>query len=273
MTMDIYDIAFFNILEHELWEKRGAKVWRRGRRTIQQWRECITDWREACSTAPREQALRRRAEENARVETQVLQRAHVKNLVSQLDESFLKTVKEELYQEHSEELRAQALIEIRDEHREALEREREKARDELAKFKAMLEDEVEGELDRRFEQGRRELRDELSEQLDTLKEQRDKARQQLGQAEGLLVSIVKQMLGTRKSVYLRSVGIEELDLEALNAVLAKHRLHVHAEMRYSERTVHCKIKADQWRERTTFRLEAGALALPEASADGQASTS
>jgi hypothetical protein len=244
--MDIYDIAIVNILEHELWEKRGGKVWKRARRSLQRWRERFTDWREARSTAQRKRAIRRRAEENARVETQALQRAQVKSLVSQLDENVLETLKAELYQEY------------REEHREILEREREKARDELAKYKATLDDEIEGELDRRFEQGRRELRDELSERLDTLKEQRDKARQQLGQAEGLLVSIVKQMLGSRRPVYLRSVGIEELDLEALNAVLAKHRLHVHAEMRYSERTVHCKIKADQWRERTTFRLESGA---------------
>jgi hypothetical protein len=88
-----------------------------------------------------------------------------------------------------------------------------------------------------------------------------------------LLSIIKQLLGTRKAVYLRSVGIEELDLESLNGVLAKHRLSVHAEMTYSERTVHCRIKGDQWRERTIFRLESSAsepdtdAGTPEASED------
>jgi len=81
-------------------------------------------------------------------------------------------------------------------------------------------------------------------------------------------------------------GLRSLDLCSLNETLARHKLRLRAVMTPSERIVNCRVNGNQWRGRTVFTLEsaapgvepepdepedAGALVLPEASADGQAS--
>jgi hypothetical protein len=280
--MDIYDITIVNFLEHVLWQKRGKRLWTRGRRTLQRWRERVTGWREARSAAQHERVARRRAQENARMETQALQRAQVKTVLGQLDESFLEAFIEELYELKQAELYARALAQVREEHQEALEIELGKARDALAKQKDLLAGELEAELDRRSEQMRQEVRDEYDERLATLKERLQEAKVTGERASVLLISLVKQLL-SRKRTYLYDAHIEELDVRELNAFLAAHHLHVRGEYRHSERQVKCRLK-NGWAQRTVFTLEeagasepdgqedAGALVLPEASADGEAST-
>ena len=85
---------------------------------------------------------------------------------------------------------------------------------------------------------------ELENDLLDLREERDEARQAQDAVTDLLLSLVRQVIGTRKS-YLYSKGITELDLYRLNVVLRPHGRRARSESVVgSERQVQTILSPD-----------------------------
>jgi hypothetical protein len=127
----------------------------------------------------------------------------------------------------------------------------------VAQERARLEEELLGELDRLRGRQRQELRDGFEEQLSTLTDERDEARQHRDQAETVLVSLLRQLLpeGKRQYLYSGGAGVRELDRGMVNEVLARHGLVVKSRGTYSERLVKVRIDAAHVAGHTQFWLE------------------
>ena len=131
---------------------------------------------------------------------------------------------------------------------------RERLRDTFAKQKQALTSELEDELERREELLRRQIRDSYEERLLTLKDDLAEASAARDQATALLVSLVTQLVAEKPKRYLHDAGINELDLLALNQVLAPQGWQIRSEFRHSERQVTCTVKSGA-AQRTVFWRE------------------
>lgn len=112
------------------------------------------------------------------------------------------------------------------------------------------------------EAGLAELRDDL----ERLRAERDDARHGRALAEQLLVSLLRQLLPSEQPVYLFSLGLRQLDLYALNPILARHRLRLHSRPSASERQINTRVGERHWERRSLFRLESltgGENTVPE----------
>jgi hypothetical protein len=98
------------------------------------------------------------------------------------------------------------------------------------------------------------LRGQLSRALDT-KHPLTAAAAARDQATALLVSLVTQLVAEKRKRYLADSHITELDLIALNQVLAPQGLQIRSEFRHSERQVACTLKNGMG-QRTVFWREA-----------------
>jgi hypothetical protein len=194
------------------------------------------------------------------------QEAMGKMVLQQMQAHTLESIRQAVREELLPEVREEALALARQELEEAFSRRREKLADDMATFKAQLEDELLGELDRQREQIREELAQAQEEKYLTVRDQRDASRAERDRAETLLVALITQLLPGERPVYLYSAGIRELDRGALNATLARHGLRVRSKATYSERLVTVRLDQARVAGHTQFWLEKGS-ALPVADDD------
>ena len=127
-----------------------------------------------------------------------------------------------------------------------------------------------GAVERAWESHREQLRQELGAQCDarlsTVTQERDEARNGRALAEQLLVSLLRQLLPGEQPVYLFSLGLRQLDLYALNPILARYRLRLHSRPSTSERQIKTRVGERHWDRRSLFWLESllvGENAVPE----------
>src|SRR5262245_56098911 len=114
--------------------------------------------------------------------------------------------------------------------------------------------------------GRDEVLAELRDGLERLRAERDDARHGRALAEQLLVSLLRQLLPSEQPVYLFSLGLRQLDLYALNPILARYRLRLHSRPSASERQINTRVGERHWERRSLFRLESltgGENTVPE----------
>jgi hypothetical protein len=115
-------------------------------------------------------------------------------------------------------------------------------------------------------EGREEVLAELRDSLERMRAERDEARNGRALAEQLLVSLLRQLLPGGQPVYLFSLGLRQLDLYALNPILARYRLRLHSRPSASERQIKTRVGERHWDRRSLFWLESlpvGANAVPE----------
>jgi uncharacterized small protein (DUF1192 family) len=115
-------------------------------------------------------------------------------------------------------------------------------------------------------EGREEVLAELRDSLERLRAERDEARNGRALAEQLLVSLLRQLLPGGQPVYLFSLGLRQLDLYALNPILARYRLRLHSRPSASERQINTRVGERHWERRSLFWLEplpGGEDAVPE----------
>jgi hypothetical protein len=220
------------------YRQRQRRRWRRWRRSIDDRLEAWRAWWERMSKFSDISEVRMDVDGQVEV-------GMGKVLAGQLHQQALHSIKAAVRAELLEEVKAEALELAKAELEETLTRRRERLLDETAKYKAQLEDELQGELDRQRERLQQEVGDAWQEKYLTLKDQRDEARTARDRAEAVLVSLVKQLLPGEKPVYLYSAGVRELDRGQLNATLARHGLQVKSRPTYSERLV--TVRLDQGR--------------------------
>jgi len=89
----------------------------------------------------------------------------------------------------------------------------------------------------------------------TLQDELQDARAERDRAEGVLVSLIRQLLPGARPVYLHSAGIRELDRWTLNEMLARHGLRVWSKATHLERLVKVHIDGEHWAGHTHFWLE------------------
>jgi hypothetical protein len=182
------------------------------------------------------------------------QEAMGRAVMQQMEQRTLQSIRQAVRQELLPEVREEALALARHELDDRLQQERERLRDTAAKEKQALASEFEDELERREEVIRRQTRDAFEERLETLKDDLKAAVAGREQATTLLVSLVTQLVAEKPKRYLAAAGITELDLLALNQVLAPKGVQILAEFRHSQRQVACKLQNGMG-QRTTFWLE------------------
>jgi hypothetical protein len=180
-------------------------------------------------------------------------RVHASQVLAHLDPTVVELVKAELFEACREELMARAVAEVEQAHDADLAAEREHCRDELAKYKAILDDELEAELERREGVMRQELTDAGEERYLTVRDQRDEARQAYALVTEVLVHLIQQLFPKRWT-YLAEAGLTELRLADLNAILRPHNLAIEAKYRAgSARQVKTQTAAGT-RDYTVFSL-------------------
>jgi hypothetical protein len=113
---------------------------------------------------------------------------------------------------------------------------------------------------------REEVLAELRDDLERMRAERDDARNSRALAEQLLVSLLRQLLPGEQPVYLFSLGLRQLDLYALNPILARYRLRLYRRPSASERQINTRVGERHWDRRSLFWLESlpvGESAVPE----------
>jgi hypothetical protein len=113
---------------------------------------------------------------------------------------------------------------------------------------------------------REEVTAELRDGLERMRAERDEARNGRALAEQLLVSLLRQLLPGEQPVFLFSLGLRQLDLFALNPILARYRLRLHSRPSASERQINTRVGERHWDRRSLFWLESlpiGENAVPE----------
>ena len=113
--------------------------------------------------------------------------------------------------------------------------------------------ELEGELERREEGLRRQVRDAYEERLLTLKDDLAAAAAARDQATALLVLLV-QRLSSERNRYLYDAGVSALDLVGLNQVLAPKGVQSRSACRHSARQGTCTLQHGAG-QRTVFWRE------------------
>jgi hypothetical protein len=115
-------------------------------------------------------------------------------------------------------------------------------------------------------EGREEALAELGDGLERLRAERDDARNGRALAEQLLVSLLRQLLPGEQPVYLFSRGLRQLDLYALNPILARYHLRLSSRPSASERQINTRVGERHWDRRSLFWLQSlpvGEDAVPE----------
>src|SRR5262245_39809908 len=115
-------------------------------------------------------------------------------------------------------------------------------------------------------EGREAVLAELRDGLERLRAERDDACNGRALAEQLLVSLLRQLLPGGQPVYRFSLGLRQLDLYALNPILARDRLRLHSRPSASERQINTRVGERHWERRSLFWLEplpGGEHAVPE----------
>ena len=181
------------------------------------------------------------------------QEAMGKMVMAQMQQHTLASIKAAVREDLLEEVKAEAFEQAMAELDDRLQREREKVRDEFARYKDRLDGELEDELIRREDVLRREVKEAYEERLLTLQDDLKATATARDQVMGLLLSLVQQLFSERKR-YLADSHVTELDLVGLNDVLAVKGLRVRGEFRHSERQVVCTLKNGVG-QRTVFWLE------------------
>ena len=69
------------------------------------------------------------------------------------------------------------------------------------------------------------------------------------------MSLLRQLLPGGQPVYLFSLGLRQLDLYALNPILARYRLRLHSRASPSERQINTRVGERHWERRSLFWLE------------------
>jgi uncharacterized small protein (DUF1192 family) len=113
---------------------------------------------------------------------------------------------------------------------------------------------------------REEVLAELRDGLERLRAERDDARNGRALAEQLLVSLLRQLLPGEQPVYLFSRGVRQLDLYALNPILARYHLRLYSRPSASERQIKTRVGERHWDRRSLFWLQSlpvGENAVPE----------
>jgi hypothetical protein len=174
-------------------------------------------------------------------------------LLAKLDPQSAEALRAAIREEDRDAAKAEAFELAMQEVAERLEREREQLRDEGAQYKDQLDTEFEDELDRRTQQIRREVREDLEERLEALQGELAAATAGCDRASDLLVMVVKQLF-PHKRTYLYDAGIRELPLANLNYWLAPLGLTITAQYRASARQVRCQLANGHWAQRTVFSL-------------------
>ena len=80
------------------------------------------------------------------------------------------------------------------------------------------------------------------------------------------MSLLRQLLPGEQPVYLFSLGLRQLDLYALNPILARYRLRLYSRPSASERQINTRVGERHWDRRSLFWLESlpvGENAVPE----------
>jgi hypothetical protein len=137
--------------------------------------------------------------------------------------------------------------------------------------------------------GIREKEEEFEERRQRLIRQRNEWKARATEAEAWIADHLKQLLPDGQQVLLRGPEIQQFKEYRLNAILSRIGLQVRSRLTDTPQVVATEVGPARWEQRSRFRLitvtpgvvdetadddeDAGALALPEASTDGEAPTS
>jgi len=185
-----------------------------------------------------------------------IQQSVIRLVVKELDETTLTGILDEVWRQHEAELYTRALEQVRQEHQQALDEQRERLRDATAHERRQMEAEADRAIEAGIAAGLAEERLDYEEHIVRLRLARDEARSRADLAESLLVHLVRELMGDRR-VYLFSGGngIHQLRLHTLNTVLARHGLIVKGKETTSERQVSCELSPQAWGQRSLFWLD------------------
>jgi len=221
--------SFWNVAHYELWERRLAKVVGR----------LSHHWQEGCLAAhgvisgrwlpvlrketPRMDAAV--APVRPPLDLPVLGRAILSRMDADARQALVAAIREEV----AEEVRAQAVAEARTELESEYESRRIRLQDQVSKAKEQADADAELRIESAVAKGLEEAKRDLAHDVLDLKEAVGGARQAQDAVTDLLLSLVRQVIGTRKT-YLFSRGITELDVFRLNVVLRPHGLRVREDL-------------------------------------------
>jgi hypothetical protein len=176
-------------------------------------------------------------------------------MLQQLNASTVEGLRAILKAELVEEAREEALTLARAELEDEFQRRVERLQDQMSRRKSQLEDELEDQLEAREQALRRELREAYEERVLTVQDDLQACLRTRDRLQALLLSVMTQVV-PEKPKYLHDVGLRELDVVGLNALLAPMGMRIRGEYRHSERQVLCQLPngARQltvfWREST-----------------------
>jgi hypothetical protein len=231
-------------------KQRWRRRWLRWHGRLQ---DRLEAWRQRRQAAAEVRMARRRRRMDDVIE-EGIQQALTKTLLSQMSGDVLDRLLAEVWAQHREELQAQALDAVREEHRQALEDLQERLRDGVAQERRQLERDADALVEQGIRDGIADEKLDYEDRLAELRGQRNQAREQRDMASHLLLELVRQLLGP-KPVYLSSHGVAELDLYRLNTVLSRHGLRVKSRKTVSERQVQTRLDLTRVEPRTVFWLE------------------
>jgi hypothetical protein len=177
-------------------------------------------------------------------------------ILSRMDSDARQAIDAATREELAEEVHAQAVAEARAELDTEYESRRIRLQDQVAAAKDQAEADAELRIESAIAKGLEARQAELDNDLLDLRAERDEARHASEATTDTLLSLVRQIIPTRKT-YLHSRGILELDLYRLNAVLRPHGLRVRSEaVPGSKRQVSTLLTADRSEPRALFWTEA-----------------
>jgi hypothetical protein len=246
-----------NVAHYELWERRLAKLVRRGSHY----------WQEACLAVhgvlhrrwipwprPREENHRMSTLETTPVHPAMLGRA----LLAKLDEPTVDAITAAIREEIRQEVHEAAVAEARATLEQEFAARRERILDEAARFKALAQDDAEALLDQQVQAALQEQERDWQDRLDTLRGRVRDFRERAERAESVVTALVSQLTGgaDKPPVYLHSGGrgLTALDLGAVNAILARAGVRLRSEASPSPRVVACQLADGRTVGRTRFRL-------------------
>jgi hypothetical protein len=201
------------------------------------------------------------------VKEELIEQALARAVLDKSSQELRDALLTEVWERHKEELRQQAVEQVRQEQQEAEEARQERWQAQKAQERRVLEKEAEQLIQEGINRGMADERQEFEERRQRLRSQRDAWKTRAELAEAWIAEHIKELLPGERRVLLRDPEITRFRLHTLNLILSRLGLEVRAKLTDTPQVVACEVAPARWEQRSRFRLTSVAPGVVDEEAD------
>src|SRR5919109_3446477 len=219
-------------------KQRWRQRWHRWQRQLQR------RWEAWCVRRQVRQETRRTHMEA--VKEELIEQALARAVLDKSSQELRDALLTEVWERHKEELRQQAVEQVRQEQQEAEEARQERWQAQKAQERRVLEKEAEQLIQEGINRGMADERQEFEERRQRLRSQRDAWKTRAELAEAWIAEHIKELLPGERRVLLRDPEITRFRLHTLNLILSRLGLEVRAKLTDTPQVVACEVAPARW---------------------------